>query len=120
MFNKKRVLCFAVAAITCAAPRAFGQGCVAAHSNQHSFDELVSSKFGPQPASNPDERFHWVHNLTVDLGYRVFNSNKYYQGSTEIARPSAVENHQNIFDVALEYRLNPRWSIIGDIPVFNG
>ena len=62
----------------------------------------------------------WIHNLTVDIGYRVFNSNKYFQGSKEIPRPSAVENHQNIFDVAFQYQLSHRWSIIGDIPIFNG
>jgi len=116
--HKTKLLCLVFAALTCGSPVAFGQGCVAAHSNQHSFDELISSKFGPQPAS--DGRRAWVHNLTLDLGYRVFNSNKYFQGSTEIARANAVRNHQNIFDVGLEYRLSPRWSIIGDIPVFNG
>jgi hypothetical protein len=31
-----------------------------------------------------------------------------------------VENHQNIFDVAFQYQLSHRWSIIGDVPVFNG
>lgn len=119
MLKKTRVvLCLALPVITFAVPAAFGQGCVAAHSNQHSFDELITSRFGPQPM--PDEKFGWIHNLTVDIGYRVFNSNKYFRGSTEISRPNAVRNHQNIFDVGLEYRLSPRWSIVGDIPVFNG
>jgi hypothetical protein len=118
MFSYKRVLFFAVAVITCGAPWALGQGCVAAHSNQHSFDELISSKFGPQPMQ--DGRFGWVHNLTVDIGYRVFNSNKYFQGSTEIPRSNAVRNHQNIFDVGLQYRLSNRWSILADVPVFDG
>jgi len=56
----------------------------------------------------------------VNIGYRVFNSNKYFRGSTEIPRPTAVENHQNIFDIGVEYRLNPRWSLIADVPVYNG
>ncbi|MGA9668753.1 MAG: hypothetical protein WBQ94_06065, partial [Terracidiphilus sp.] len=60
------------------------------------------------------------HNLTVNIGYRVFNSNKYFQGTNEIARPTAVENHQNIFDIGVEYRLNHRWSLIADVPVYNG
>ncbi len=34
--------------------------------------------------------------------------------------PTRSESHQNIFDVGLEYRLSPRWSLIGDVPVFNG
>ena len=118
MFSSKRALCIVVAAITFVAPSVFSQGCVAAHSQQHSFDELISTKFGPP--SSPDDRFGWIHNLSVDIGYRVFNSNKYYRGSTQIPRSNAVENHQNIFDVGIEYRLSPRWSIVGDIPVFNG
>jgi hypothetical protein len=61
-----------------------------------------------------------IHNLTVDIGYRVFNSNKYFQGSNEIARPTAVRNHQNIFDIGLEYRLSHRWSILADVPVYDG
>ena len=61
-----------------------------------------------------------MHNLTVNIGYRVFNSNKYFIGDDEIARPTAVENHQNIFDVGLEYRVSPRWSVIADVPVYNG
>src|SRR5690348_3417499 len=107
MFTRNTLLCLALASVAAGTPVAIGQGCVAAHSNQHSFDELVSSRFGPQPAS--DGKLSWVHNLTVDIGYRVFNSNKYFQGSTEIARPNAVRNHQNIFDVGIEYRLSPRW-----------
>ena len=62
----------------------------------------------------------WRHNLTVDIGYRVFNSNKYFQGTNEIARPTAIRNHQNIFDVGIEYVLTPRWSLIADVPVFDG
>lgn len=90
------------------------QGCVAAHVNQRVISELVTTD-GGRPSSL------WsIHNLTVNLGYRVFNSNKYFQGSTEIARPNAVRNHQNIFDVGIEYRFSNRWSFIADVPVFNG
>lgn len=92
---------------------AHAQGCVAAHTNQRTLNQLVRT----------DGRFtepFSIHNLTVDIGYRVFNSNKYFQGSTEIPRASAVENHQNIFDIGVEYRLSPRWSLIADVPVLNG
>jgi hypothetical protein len=94
--------------------QAWAQGCVAAHSNQRVLDELVapSQESSPSPFS--------IHNLTVNIGYRVFNSNKYFQGSNEIPRPTAVENHQNIFDIGVEYRLNKRWSLLADVPVYNG
>jgi hypothetical protein len=116
-FANRKVLSIALALIAMSGEWAFAQGCVAAHSNQRSFDELITGSYGEVSHSGSHD---WIHNLTVDIGYRVFNSNKYFQGSTEIPRPNAVRNHQNIFDVAFEYQLSHRWSIIGDVPVFNG
>jgi len=112
--TKKFFTLFAIGGVLVAGSQARGQGCVAAHSNQRVLDELIS----PTPESAPSP--FSIHNLTVNIGYRVFNSNKYFQGSNEIARPTAVENHQNIFDIGVEYRLNNRWSIIADVPVYNG
>ncbi|MGD0939223.1 MAG: hypothetical protein ABR905_05875 [Terracidiphilus sp.] len=112
--TKKLIMMLAVGGSLLADNQAWAQGCVAAHSNQRVLDELVAPT--PEAAPSPFS----IHNLTVNIGYRVFNSNKYFQGSTEIARPAAVENHQNIFDVGIEYRLNKRWSIIADVPVYNG
>src|SRR5271157_2666325 len=113
-YTQKSLLLLTVAGIAFAGGRAHAQGCVAAHSNQRVLDELVATD-PVMPAG-----YSRIHNLTVDIGYRVFNSNKYFQGSTEIARPTAVRNHQNIFDIGLEYRLNPRWSLIADVPVYDG
>src|SRR3954451_23146308 len=89
------------------------QGCVAAHSYQCTMDELVSGT----PAGGGSGR---LHALTLDIGYRVFNSNKYFIGTQEIARPNAVRNHQNIFDVAVNYQFSPRWSFIADVPIYDG
>jgi hypothetical protein len=111
---KKLFVLLAVAGITMYGSRVSAQGCVAAHSNQRVIDGLMNMDSGGEVSSK------WEHNLTVDIGYRVFNSNKYFQGSTEIARPTAIRNHQNIFDVGIEYVLTPRWSLIADVPVFNG
>jgi hypothetical protein len=112
--TKKLFLLLAVGGLVLTGNNAWAQGCVAAHSNQRVLDELVAPNM-----STPPSPFS-IHNLTVNIGYRVFNSNKYFQGSKEIARPTAVENHQNIFDIGVEYRLNPRWSLIADVPVYNG
>lgn len=115
MKNRKQfALLFTLAAAALTGAQAFAQGCVAAHSNQRTMDQLIRFDDGGAPGGFS------LHNLTLDIGYRVFNSNKYFQGSNQIARANAVENHQNIFDIGLEYRLSPRWSIIGDIPVYNG
>lgn len=115
MKNQKQLyLSLIFAAMTLAAGRAIAQGCVAAHSNQRPMSQLVKTDEGGSSGG-------WsIHNLTVDIGYRVFNSNKYFQGSKEIPRPHAVENHQNIFDIGMEYRLSPRWSLLADVPVYNG
>src|ERR1700754_2956508 len=102
----------ALAAVTGA--RGFAQGCVAAHTNQRSMDELVRAFDG-------GTRHGWsIHNLTVDVNYRVFNSNKYFIGDDEITRLNATRNHQNIFDVGVQYRFTPQWSFIADVPVFDG
>jgi hypothetical protein len=77
-------------------------------------DELVSDANDGAPGGFSR------HNLILNIGYRVFNSNKYFVGTKEIDRPTAVRNHQNIFDLGVEYRLTPRWSLIADVPVFNG
>jgi hypothetical protein len=107
-------LLLAAVGITCIGTVARAQGCVAAHSNQRVIDGLMDMNTGGEVSPT------WRHNLTVDIGYRVFNSNKYFQGTTEIARPTAIRNHQNIFDVGIEYVLTPRWSLIADVPVYNG
>jgi hypothetical protein len=112
-----RILSLALVAIGITGQWACAQGCVAAHSNQRSFDELMTNS---SEVSSHGGSHQWLDNLTIDIGYRVFNSNKYYQGSKQIARPNAVENHQNIFDVGVEYDVSHRWSIIADIPVLNG
>lgn len=112
--NRILVAVCAVAALLAGGKSMAAQGCVAAHSNQRSFDELIVGDKGGDVASK------WYHNLTVDVGYRVFNSNKYFIGTKEIPRNPAVENHQNFFDIGFEYRLSHRWSLIGDVPVLNG
>lgn len=94
---------------------ALAQGCVAAHSTQRAMDELVGDGDGARTCGPLS-----IHNLTVDVGYRVFNSSKYFQGSNEIARYPAVENHQNIFDLMVLYRLSSRVSLISDVPIYNG
>ena len=114
---KKVVLTIASLSLALIGARAYAQGCVAAHSSQRPFEKLLSQA---APADPPAKGHSWVHNLTVDVGYRVFNSNKYFQGSNEIPRANAVRNHQNIFDVGVEYQLSKRWSILADIPVFDG
>jgi hypothetical protein len=114
-FSKQAAKVFFVLAVVAGmTARLYAQGCVAAHSNERPMDELVSVADDHTPGGFS------IHNLTLNLGYRVFNSNKYFIGTQEIDRPTVVRNHQNIFDIGIEYRLNPRWSLIADVPVFDG
>lgn len=114
MKHTKHLLLILVLVTTAASGKAaFAQGCVAAHSNQHSMDELMNTDDGGSGGFS-------IHSLTVDLGYRVYNSSKYFRGSQEIVRYPAVENHQNIIDIGLTYRLSPRWSLLADVPVYSG
>ena len=111
----KLLLTLALASTSVAAIPTLAQGCVAAHGSTHCMDQLVTTA----DAGGSADRWS-IHNLSVDIGYRVYSSNKYFQGTDEIARPTAVGNHQNIFDIGVEYRLSHRWSLIADVPVFNG
>jgi hypothetical protein len=114
------LLPIALATTVFSSNNAFAQGCVAAHSNQRSMDQLVQvdELFKTDAAKTMGHLS--IHNLTVEIGYRVFNSNKYFIGDEEIPRANATENHQNIFNIGLEYRLTPRWSLIADVPVYDG
>jgi hypothetical protein len=92
-----------------------GQGCVAAHSNQAPMDELCNAE-GNQGGIGSA----WIHRLTVNIGYRVFSSEYYFVGTHELPKSPATENHQNIWDVGIEFRLSHRWSLIADVPVYEG
>lgn len=95
------------------------QGCVAAHSEPPSDDILLSNAYHDSGAPSDHD---WLHRLTLDVNWRTFSSNKYFIGTHEIDRPAGrrVENHQNIWDVGINYQLTPRWSVIADVPVFQG
>ncbi len=114
-FGQRFALVLAFAGALTATSSALGQGCVAAHSNARIMDELVPGYSSPESGSHFS-----IHNLNVTIGYRVFNSNKYFVGTDEIARPTVVRNHQNIFDINASYQLSPRWSLLADVPVYNG
>ncbi len=98
---------------------AHAQGCVAARSGQQTIDQLCSTdsdggSVGP----------NWLHNrLTVDVGYRNYSSFRHYIGTVEQVQRqiqhTQVENHANIWNVGVEYRVSPRWSILADVPIFN-
>jgi hypothetical protein len=91
------------------------QGCVAAHSSQRAMDELCDTDNSQGRTGSG-----FLHRLTLTIGYRNFSSEFYFIGTQEIPRSPAVENHQNIWDVDVDFRLSHRWSLIADVPVYLG
>jgi hypothetical protein len=110
------------AALLWSAPPAHAQGCLAAHANQRMMDELCTSSSEQSSGHSSGERADWIHNrLTVNLGFRTYSSFRHFVGTEEQVQRqiqhTQVENHQNIWNIGIEYRLNPRWSLIADVPV---
>ena len=92
---------------------ASAQGCVAAHSSQ----PIIS---GLDPTTQPKISGNILRGLTVTVGFRTYSSYKHYIGTVYQAQRAAmhneVQNHVDLYDLALSYQITPRWSIIGDIP----
>ena len=74
---------------------------------------LRSGKEGPFSAH------HW----SVSVGYRYQHSFRHFVGTTEQTQREAqhtqVVNYLNLFDVALNYNINPRWSMSLSLPIMN-
>jgi hypothetical protein len=103
--------------------KANAQGCIAARSNQGILDELC----GQGTLAAHDDKDHnplWLRRLTVDVGFREFNSFRHFVGTVEQTQRgllhNQVENHQLLFDIGLNYQLSRRWSVIADVPVLQG
>jgi hypothetical protein len=62
---------------------------------------------------------HW----TISTGYRYQNSFRHFVGTTEQVQRekqgTQVVNYINLFDVALTYQINPRWSLTVGMPILN-
>jgi hypothetical protein len=102
---------------------AHAQGCIAARSNQGIIDELCDS----DTVSSSSGRNHdpqWLRRLTVNIGFREFNSFRHFIGTDEQTQRAVnhnqVENHQLLFDIGINYQISRRWSIIADVPVLQG
>ena len=119
-FSCRVVLVFLAAwAVSGALQAANGQGCIAARSNQGIMDELCGGGTLTHDANNHDPA--WLRRLTVNIGFREFNSFRHFIGTDEQTRRellhNQVENHQLLFDVGIDYQLSHRWSVIADVPV---
>lgn len=88
------------------------RGCVAAHSAQPVISGLDSID---HPGSS-----NLLHGLTITTGFRTYSSYKHYVGTVyqpqRAARHNEVQNHVDLYDLSLNYQINPRWSFIADIP----
>lgn len=120
-----RVFCVFVGAFFVAGvfQAAHAQGCIAARSNQGIMDELCDGNtFSSSSGSNHDPE--WLRRLTVNVGFREFNSFRHFIGTDEQTQRALnhnqVENHQLLFDIGINYQISHRWSLIADVPVLQG
>jgi hypothetical protein len=117
--------------LLCFHNQAHAQGCVAAHSQQPVLSELDMNALpardghsqsvisGLSPTSQSSIR-GLLRGLSVTVGFRTYSSYKHYVGTVYQAQRAAkhnqVQNHVDLYDLALNYQITPRWSIIADIP----
>ncbi|HEY0795737.1 MAG TPA: hypothetical protein VGD64_08140 [Acidisarcina sp.] len=113
--KKIYTVAFVSAALLAAAissPSAHAQGCVAAHTTQPLVSGLSSNDQAPLSGR--------LHGLTVTVGFRTYSSYKHYVGDVyQVQRAIAhneVQNHVDLYDLAISYQLTSRWSIISDMP----
>lgn len=116
MRNMKRAVAgtISLAALTFASTSkpSLAQGCVAAHSSQ----PIISGLDSIDHPGSPD----LLHGWTITTGFRTYSSFRHYIGTVyqvqrEIAH-NEVQNHVDLYDLSLNYQINPRWSFIADIP----
>ncbi len=92
---------------------AFGQGCIAAHTNQ----PLLSGLCEEHGSINARK----LHPITVEVDWRSFSSFRHFIGEKEQKQrellDTQIKNHQNIYNVSLTYELSPRWSVNAFVPV---
>ena len=62
-----------------------------------------------------------LHHFDVTIGYRYQQSSRHFVGTVEQVQReiehSQVENDYHLFDVAVSYELNPRWSLTASLPM---
>ena len=111
---------FCLALLLSARP-ALGQGCLAAHTSQGNVATIESAASETHDGNGPD----WLRNkLTIDVGWRSFSSFRHFVGTRENVQRAInhnqIKNHQNIYDIGVEYSVTPQWSFIADVPVLDG
>ncbi|MEO8596547.1 MAG: hypothetical protein ABI759_24730 [Candidatus Solibacter sp.] len=104
----------AVVVLNSTAPLALGQGCVAARQGGPMMTSLCEGSSG---ATSPGSPGRWE----VSFGYRWLNSNRHFVGDVEqpqrMEQDTQQENREHLFDVALSYRVNRRWTLTLDAPI---
>jgi hypothetical protein len=61
-----------------------------------------------------------LHHFDVTIGYRYQQSSRHFVGTVEQVQRAIlhnqVENDLHLFDVSINYELNPRWSLTASLP----
>ncbi len=97
------------------------QGCLAAHTSS-TIQSCITSPNGIAESGGPNFLRH--HPLTVEVDWRSFSSFRHFVGTVEQTQRAVlgnqIKNHQNIYNIAAEMQLTPRWSVNAFVPVLQG
>ncbi len=115
-------LCLVAAlAVLPSAANLHAQGCLAAHTSS-TIQSCITSPNGVAETGGPNFLRH--HPLTVEVDWRSFSSFRHFVGTVEQTQRAVlntqIKNHQNIYNIAAEMQLTPRWSVNAFVPVLQG
>jgi hypothetical protein len=64
-----------------------------------------------------------LHHFDITMAYRYQQSSRHFVGTVEQVqreiRHNQVENDYHLFDLSINYELNPRWSLTASLPVLD-
>ncbi len=97
------------------------QGCLAAHTSSTIQSCITSPGQGYADGASDFLRHHPV---MVEVDWRSFSSFRHFIGTVEQTQRAVlntqIKNHQNIYNIAADMQLSPRWSVSAFVPVLQG
>ncbi len=98
------------------------QGCLAAHTGS-SMQGCITNQSGFE-TSDSTSRFLRNHPTTLEVDWRSYSSFRHFSGEVENTQRAVlntqIKNHQNLYNIALEVQMTPRWSLETFVPVLQG
>jgi hypothetical protein len=91
---------------------------VAARQSAPVLGDLCASSSGREAQARENSK---LHHFDVTIAYRYQSSARHFVGTVEQLQReflhNQIENDYHLFDVAVNYELNPRWSLTASLPI---